>query len=207
MNWLEQLHNRYIMERRLCVLSRSIAAICPESVSILDVGCGSGRLASRILERRPDLPIRGIDILPPEADGSNIQKFDGKTIPFADRSFDMAMFVDVLHHAEDPEALLREGIRVARKWILIKDHLREGPAAQWRLELMDRVGNRRFGVAMTYRYWRRPEWEDLLAREHLNPVSWSETLHLYPPPLDWIFGGSLHFLALLAVPISVENSN
>lgn len=205
MNWLERLHHRFIMERRLRVLSRNIAAICPESVSILDIGCGSGRLASRILEQRPDLSFQGIDILPPSAYGSNILAFDGKTIPFADRSFDMAMFIDVLHHAEEPEALLREGIRAARKWILIKDHLKEGPAAQWRLELMDRVGNRRFGVALPYRYWKRSEWEEILAREKLNSVSWNETLNLYPPPLDWIFGGSLHLIALLAFPAELVN--
>ncbi|RPI58788.1 MAG: methyltransferase domain-containing protein, partial [Lysobacterales bacterium] len=49
-------------------------------------------------------------------------RFDGRTIPFADGEFDVALLCDVLHHApEDAAQLLAEAARVARH-VLVKDH-------------------------------------------------------------------------------------
>ena len=31
-----------------------------------------------------------------------VETFDGKTIPYGDGSFDVVMFVDVIHHADPP---------------------------------------------------------------------------------------------------------
>jgi len=66
-----------------------------------------------------------------------VETFDGKSIPYGDGSFDVVMFVDVIHHADQPMTLLREAARVARQAILIKDHLVEGTLAYLTLQLMD----------------------------------------------------------------------
>ncbi len=45
-------------------------------------------------------------------------------LPFADQSFDTSILGFTLHHvAEPPEELMREVLRVTRKWIVIFDHL------------------------------------------------------------------------------------
>ena len=53
-----------------------------------------------------------------------IDAFDGKSIPHGENSFDVVMFVDVLHHASQPMTLLREAVRVARQAIVIQDNAR-----------------------------------------------------------------------------------
>ena len=70
----------------------------------------------------------------------------------------MVTFVDVLHHAADPRALLAEGARVARHSLVIKDHLLRGFLAGPTLRFMDRIGNERHGVSLPYDYWRPETW-------------------------------------------------
>ena len=71
----------------------------------------------------PMLEIRGIDVLVRETTYIPVDPFDGGTLPCGDAGVDVVMFIDVLHHTEDPMRLLREGVRAARKAIVIKDHL------------------------------------------------------------------------------------
>ena len=50
-----------------------------------------------------------------------VTPFDGEHLPFADGSFDAVILVDVLHHASDPLALMREALRVSRGLLVVKD--------------------------------------------------------------------------------------
>jgi hypothetical protein len=103
----------------------------------------------------------------------------------------------VLHHTDDPYALLREAVRVARKSIIIKDHLINGLLAEPTLRFMDWIGNARYGVASPGNYWHRSQWEEAFEKLALTPVDWLEKLELYPKAVDMWFGRSLHFLARL----------
>jgi hypothetical protein len=85
------------------------------------------------------------------------------------------VFIDVLHHTNDPVLLLREAARVARNTIVIKDHTLDGFAAGPTLRFMDRIGNRRYNVALPYNYWPKQQW--LSAFEALGP---SRTEHARP---------------------------
>ena len=67
------------------------------------------------MRQRPDLEITGVDVLVRPKNHIPVQLFDGRQLPFPDQSFDAVMFVDVLHHTDDPSVLLREAKRVARK--------------------------------------------------------------------------------------------
>jgi SAM-dependent methyltransferase len=129
-----------------------------------------------------------------------VKTFDGKSIPYGDGSFDVVMFVDVIHHADQPMMLLREAARVARQAIVIKDHLAEGSLAQLTLRLMDWVGNARHGVALPYDYWSLAKWHRVFGKLGLRINSWESNLKLYPLPADLILGRSLHFIALLGMP-------
>ena len=175
------LHKKFVAGRRVQVLAGHLAALIPTGARVLDVGCGDGVIDRLILERRPDVSIQGIDVLVRPDTPIPVKKFDGITIPYPDASFDVVMFVDVLHHTVDPFVLLREAQRVAST-VLIKDHFRDGFLSGPTLRFMDWVGNAHHGVALPYNYWSRLEWEQAFAELQLKVGATNARLGLYPPP-------------------------
>jgi hypothetical protein len=123
--------------------------------------------------------------------------YDGAQLPFATRSFDVAMMVDVLHHTLQQETLLRDIARVARRRVVIKDHFATGILAHPTLRLMDWVGNRRHGVALPYSYWSPERWDRGFATAGLRVLEQRERLGLYPWPASLLFERRLHFIAVL----------
>lgn len=198
-NRIFSAHDSFVVDRRVRRLAELIAQIPPQSASVLDVGCGSGEVLAEILRRRPDLAAgaQGIDILIRPNIHFPITEFDGETIPHPDKSFDVVTFVDVLHHTEDPSILLAEARRVARKQVIIKDHVNESIIDRVTLRFMDWVGNARHGVHLPYNYLSRAEWDEVLAHSGLETRDWLTTLDVYPVPARWVFGRGLHMIATL----------
>ena len=166
---------------------------------MLDVGCGDGSISALLCSKRPDLEILGVDVLRRDRTHIPVQMFDGAHLPFQDKSFDLLLFSDVLHHTQDALPLQREARRVSGRFVLIKDHYRKGLAAVTRLRFMDWVGNARFGVSLPYNYWTEAQWNNAWREVGLRPERLETQLGLYPVPADWVFGAQLHFIALLAV--------
>ena len=194
---LELFHGKYIHSRRVHRLRDAIENLIPLNARALDIGCGDGWLTRLIQERRPDIDIQGIDIMVRPGAHVRVTAFDGNEIPFPDKSFDVAMLVDVLHHANDPFALLREAARVTRRRLVIKDHLLKGLLARETLVFMDRLGNARHNVVLPFNYWTPERWTDSFHKLALRVASWERDLNLYPWPLSMAFGRSLHFVAAL----------
>lgn len=199
MMFLEHLHDR-VFDRRIRVLADCLSAELPSNASVLDVGCGDGSLASLVMDARPGLRIEGIDVLVRPSTSIPIRWFDGTHLPYDDHSMDVVMFVDVLHHTDDPLVLIREASRVAKDAVVIKDHLADRFAARPTLRLMDWVGNARHGVRLPYNYWTRAEWHAAFAAAALRVQRWREGIPLYPAPASLVFGGSLQFIGALAPP-------
>lgn len=196
---LNTVHDKAVFQRRARVLSSHLADTLPEAGSVLDVGCGNGEIAQAIMQSKPGLVFQGIDVfLRPEV-FIPAQAYDGVTMPFEDGAFDWITIVDVLHHTDDPAAVLAEAARVARKGVVIKDHLREGLAAGQTLRFMDWVGNKGHNVRLPYNYLSRAEWHAIFRQLGLTVTEWDEQIALYPFPANLVFGRSLHFVARLDV--------
>jgi len=194
---VDSLHDNFVGDRRLDVLSRRIAEMLPQGASVLDIGCGDGRLSARIARLRPDCSFQGIDVLPGATAMIPVTIFDGQRIPMPAASFDVAMLVDVLHHTSDPIVILAEAQRVCRRFIVLKDHRRNGFLAGPTLRIMDWIGNAHHGVNLPYNYWSEAQWRAAFSRLRLKPDVWLTRLGVHSPLLDPIVGRKLHFLARL----------
>jgi SAM-dependent methyltransferase len=92
-----------------------LANIIPAGAKILEIGAGTGWQAR-------ELAARGFDVTAIDIPTSNhgkariwpIVDFDGRFIPFHDRSFDIVYSSNVLEHVEDFETLNKEIARVLR---------------------------------------------------------------------------------------------
>jgi SAM-dependent methyltransferase len=192
---LRRIHSAHVHTRRVRVLASHLCDMIPHGARVLDVGAGDGLLASQVLAKRTDLQWVAIDTLARPVTHVPMQLFDGEHLPFGDKEFDQVIFIDVLHHADDPMSLLREAVRVTRNGILIKDHLREGIFAGPTLRFMDWVGNSAWGVSLPYNYWNRAQWQAAQRELRLETEENRVSLGLYPWWANWWFGRSLHFIA------------
>jgi ubiquinone/menaquinone biosynthesis C-methylase UbiE len=108
---------RWIDIRKISVIRNAIAGLDP-GARILDLGCGSGKILSRIA-RPDDTAIAGdIDLSllqGARARGATPIRTDfDATLPFPDRSLDAALIIDALEHTESPRRIIGELHRVLR---------------------------------------------------------------------------------------------
>lgn len=119
---------------------------------------------------------------------TKILQYDGRRLPFADKSFDAVTCIEVLEHVEDYDGLLREMVRVARRAVFITTPNRRPeytlpngrPRNYWHL----REWNYQELDAIFARLGLRRDW-NLLDGPFEGPFSWAKeasesTLSLCP---------------------------
>ncbi|MBA3464874.1 MAG: class I SAM-dependent methyltransferase [Deltaproteobacteria bacterium] len=117
----------------------------PDAPAILDVGCGTGEISSRLAELFPRGSVTGVDLLEPHlvlarqryaalADRVTFQQADAFELPFPAHTFDLVVCRHLLQAVPDPEKILAEMVRVARPGAVIHlipedyDMIHAGPA-------------------------------------------------------------------------------
>ncbi len=143
--------------------------------TILDIGCGNGRLSKKIQDQF-DFRIQGVDVVLPENELIPVSIFDGKNLPFENNSFDSVFLIDVLHHTENSSILFSEALRVARHSIIIKDHYYENSLDKTVLKLADVAGNFRDKVKTPFYFKSRSEWAKFLAEHEHHSTEWQFSL-------------------------------
>lgn len=132
--------------------------------AVLDVGCGTGGFAVRLLAEQPTAqpterapqavprPITGVDLSAQmlaaarektrgETTDTHFVKADAHDLPFDDATFDVVVSASVLHYLADPVAALGEMQRVARPSgrVVVLDWCRDFRAMRWMDALLRRV--------------------------------------------------------------------
>ena len=83
----------------------------------LDVGCGVGQVVRRLDEN--GVEAHGVDVSGPNIAkarevSARCQIYDGRRLPFEDNTFDSVGALNVLEHVDEPEAFIRDLVRVTR---------------------------------------------------------------------------------------------
>ena len=92
---------------------------------ILDIGCGTGEITSRLARMFPAAKVTGVDIIeahldlartryPDLAERVTFRQADAFELPFADRSFDLTVCRHMLQAVPTPERVMAEMVRVTR---------------------------------------------------------------------------------------------
>ncbi|MFD0576144.1 class I SAM-dependent methyltransferase [Dactylosporangium darangshiense] len=95
--------------------------------AVLDLGAGSCKLA-KLLIGREGLEVIAVDVVDHNVTDLPLTLYDGERLPFADGSFDTVLLIFVLHHAADPDGLLREALRLSRRQVLVVE---DAPVGRW----------------------------------------------------------------------------
>jgi SAM-dependent methyltransferase len=200
------LHRAVVAGRRIRQITHHLSMMLPESRPLkgLDVGCGAGELALLLQQSTQEVSLEGVDVLVRPNSVIPVVEFDGNTLPFNENSFDFVVISDVLHHTDDPVALLKECARVTRTHVLIKDHLCNSKLDELILGLMDWVGNRGHGVYLPYNYLSTGQWEAAYEQAGLTVQLDERHLVLYPFPFSLIFDQGLRFIARCTVTEDVR---
>jgi ubiquinone/menaquinone biosynthesis C-methylase UbiE len=107
--------------------------------SVLDVGTATGRGLCDLKRALPDLFFCGVEpvgalIKQAVKDGNtsyvSMICATGEALPFANASFDVVCEFATLHHAANPNAVVKEMLRVARKAVIICDSNRFGQGSR-----------------------------------------------------------------------------
>jgi len=126
----------HVVEHYLRKRVRYVVERCPRGKA-LDVGCGTGVLASRLAQA--GYAMTGVDpspgmleILRSRAPGLVAVEGSGTALPFGDDGFDLVLSVATFHHIADPGDVRRalgEMVRVARPGgrVLVWDHNPRNP--------------------------------------------------------------------------------
>jgi SAM-dependent methyltransferase len=163
-------------------VTRSVAGHIGRATSLLDVGCGDGQNTLRLAEQVGATRVVGVDVLIRERTVIDVHPYDGLHIPFGDQEFDYVVLLDVLHHCTEPVQVLREALRVAKRGVILKDHVAFGPVSRKVLLLMDVLGNSRFGVASPGTYFDFSQWVKMTAEAgaRIDAMDWPLPLHDMP---------------------------
>jgi SAM-dependent methyltransferase len=109
-------------------IATEVAAVAPDGARVLEVGCGPGRLSTR-LARQHGLDVTGLDLDPAmiaRARSNADHRWDADqrrpsfligdvaSLPFPDASFDLVVSTLSMHHWADPAAGMAEIGRVLR---------------------------------------------------------------------------------------------
>lgn len=151
--------------------------------SVLDVGCGAGYLADNLHQMYAAVTT-GLDVQDFRRSDIAFRRFDGISIPFPDGSFDHVVLSFVLHHSQDPMALIRECRRVARRSVIVFEDMPDNRFGKMLTSIHVGIFNEFYRLRSTRGDYRSAlEWlggNVVNVTRILLPVEWFDVIYRVP---------------------------
>jgi len=182
---------KIIDQKRTDTVISRIKPFLNKKDKIIDIGCGSGLISSKLLSR-------GFDVTPVDVDdfhGPRLIKpviYDGVKLPFPDKSFDTALLLMVLHHTPNPNIVFSEAARVAKNIILIETSYTNS-VNRFITVIADTIGNLRTKAFWTS-YKSDSKWKTFFSKHGFKVT---ETHKYYDKNVPGLGVSFLHILYLL----------
>jgi SAM-dependent methyltransferase len=110
--------------------------------TVLDIGCGEGAMGEHIARTYGwDVTLTDLDAGVARSARLPFRPCTPTTLPFDDNAFDAALLTFVLHHADDPEAVMQEALRVSRHRVFVLESVAYHPVQRRLLGWTDAVVN------------------------------------------------------------------
>ena len=198
---------RKTVEKTMSILSgyvgkqkKLLAPYIGGAKSLLDFGCGDLSLSQLLHKEFPALAITSVDVVDSgvRERGITYMLYDGKTLPFGDRVFDVAISYHVFHHTGDPRAVFAEVSRVTKKTMLIVEPCYRNRIDLFLMKIVDRLGNGWRGVTipMPFTFQREATWRRY-GREFRWTVAETKTVGVLPA---WLPIGETKLFVLTRAP-------
>ena len=115
---MEGDHARRLYQHVVDEAVRALAGV--PTPRVLDLGCGTGALAERLLDAIPGCRLTGLDLSPRMVEVARVRLHDragvllgdAERLPFHDGAFDVVVCNDSFHHYPDPERAAFQAWRV-----------------------------------------------------------------------------------------------
>lgn len=133
---------RSALRRRTAEIVADITPALVAGATVVDIGAGGCQIAAELM--RLGYTVTPLDVEDTSCiDGVHPVLFDGTVIPFGAKSFDVALLITVLHHTDNPDAILCEAARVART-IVIQEDIYDSAWRKYATYAMDSLVNLEF---------------------------------------------------------------
>lgn len=154
-NWLYGKQARHYFHR--------IGPLIKPNEKVIDIGCGHGFLGEMISKKAK---VTLLDVTSTNMSSLPLTMYDGKSIPFKNNSFDVGILRAVLHHANNPEALLKESARVCKRLIIVEDTL-WSPWDNKFYTFMDKLTSWQQDIKAGLHFKSNGDWIDLFEKNKL----------------------------------------
>lgn len=158
----------------------------------VDIGCGDGRVAA-LISRRTARPALGVDAAAVGRAAIPVVASTGERLPFSDGAAAYVLMAEVLGRAREPEALLREALRVGRHGVILVDRQVRRRGDRLVLGALDIAD----GSGRATRYWTERQWWELAERAGAQVTHWERLRGAYGAPASWVIGRDLHVVMVL----------
>lgn len=144
------------LDQRAEFFSAIFEKFLPPQSRIVDIGGGWGFYGEPLERRGHSHTV--LEVIKPGYSRAPVVIYDpSQPMPFPDKSFDVSLFVTVLHHIPDPQAVLKEAKRITRGRILVVEDLYNHALGRIWTVLRDQIYNCEF-FGHPCQFKKKDEW-------------------------------------------------